>query len=84
VIKKRENGLISKDEAKTKLSELEGQQARYDKIIDGDAAPKNQEPKEPKVSPAPLPKAKTELKPNTVYATSRGPAKWNGTAFEPI
>lgn len=32
-IKKRENGLLSKDEAKTRLAELEAQQIRYDKII---------------------------------------------------
>lgn len=32
--------------------------------------------------PAAMPKAKTELKAGQVYQTARGPAKWNGAAFE--
>ena len=30
----------------------------------------------------PLPKNKAELQTGKTYNTSRGPAKWNGTAFE--
>lgn len=31
---------------------------------------------------APMPKSKAEMKTGTVYDTPRGPAKWNGSAFE--
>lgn len=34
------------------------------------------------VAPAALPKDKGALRAGAVYQTSRGPAKWNGTAFE--
>ena len=36
----------------------------------------------PAAAPAAMPKAKAELKSGQVYQTARGPAKWNGTAFE--
>ena len=35
-------------------------------------------------SGAPLPTEQKDLKTGTVYQTSRGPAKWNGSAFEPV
>lgn len=38
-----------------------------------------------KPAPAmPMPKTKDALKKDGVYETARGPARWNGTAFEPI
>lgn len=40
-----------------------------------DAAPKPEEPQA-------MPTSKTALKKGTVYNTARGPARWNGTAFE--
>lgn len=46
-IKKREQGLMTKDEAKTKLAELESQQLKYDRIIEGEGTPA------PAPSPAP-------------------------------
>lgn len=33
-------------------------------------------------APAPLPKSKTELVTGKIYMTSRGPARWNGSAFQ--
>jgi hypothetical protein len=36
----------------------------------------------PSTSPLPMPQNKSDLKAGTVYQTSRGPATWNGTAFE--
>lgn len=41
-------------------------------------------PPSPPTGGAPMPASKAELRPNTVYNTSRGPARWNGTAFEPV
>jgi hypothetical protein len=38
----------------------------------------------PRVMGSPLPKTKAELQTGTVYETSRGPARWNGRAFEAI
>ena len=32
----------------------------------------------------PLPKAATQAMPNVIYQTARGPALWNGTAFQAI
>lgn len=34
--------------------------------------------------PVPMPKSKDQLKAGQVYQTARGPARWNGNAFEPI
>lgn len=38
----------------------------------------------PAGSAQPLPKSKDELQKDTIYETTRGPAKWNGAAFEPV
>ena len=79
VLKKRENDLISDKEAREQIKDLEQQQAKYDKIIEDDEAPGAAQGS----SAIPdMPKTKTELKTGTVYNTARGPAKWNGSAFE--
>lgn len=38
----------------------------------------------PKIDAKELPKTKAELKTGSIYQTARGPAKWNGSAFESV
>lgn len=84
VIKKVENRLMTKEEGRAKLAELEKKDAGLAQVEQNlrsspglaDAKPTRA------AAPAAMPKAKAELKSGQVYQTARGPAKWNGTAFE--
>lgn len=40
------------------------------------------QPREMSNAPMAMPKTKADMKPGSIYQTGRGPAKWNGTAFE--
>jgi hypothetical protein len=50
---------------------------RFGRKLDGPGATGGGEP-------VPMPKSKDQLKAGQVYQTARGPARWNGNAFEPI
>jgi hypothetical protein len=38
----------------------------------------------PPANALPMPTSKTELQTGQIYNTARGPARWNGTAFDPV
>lgn len=40
------------------------------------------QPRSADITPLAMPKTIADMKPGSVYQTGRGPAKWNGTAFE--
>jgi hypothetical protein len=52
--------------------------ARLDRKDNGSSKPQAAE------APLPLPKDKASLRSGKVYSTGRGPARWNGTAFEAL
>ena len=84
VIKKVENRLMTKEEGRAKLADLEKKDAglaQVEQNLRSSPGLADVKPTKP-AAPAAMPKAKAELKSGQVYQTARGPAKWNGTAFE--
>jgi hypothetical protein len=72
------------DQARADVSDLMRQIGELNKATAADSAPGGAglgaAPAAGKALP--MPKTKADLKKGEIYETSRGPAKWNGTAFE--
>ncbi|MEO5670431.1 MAG: hypothetical protein ABIR26_07040 [Ramlibacter sp.] len=66
------------------ISAYKGERDLYSGLLAGSQTGDKGKPAlaDARVAPAPMPKVKNELKVGKVYNTARGPAKWNGTAFE--